>query len=187
LLDRAVIDSLWNLAPPGIDELAATAELLVAAKGGETVIVDAAPTGHFLRLLEMPELALGWTRQLMRIVVKYGISGVAEQAAQSLLDLSRELRALRDTLHDTASAAVVTVTLDEPVVRAETDRLAAALDNAGIRMAAVLLNRAEASAPDGSGRSQAGAAALIRAPVVDPPPVGRSALRGFAATWNIVA
>lgn len=184
-LDRAVIESLWNLAPPGLDELAATAAMLGAARSGEHVVIDSAPTGHFLRLLEMPDLALGWTRQLMRVVVKYGIAGAAEDAAQSLLDLARELRSLRDTLHAPDSAAVIAVTLDEPLVRAETDRLTDSLADAGIRVAAVLLNRA---APDGDTNAAPDReVVLIAAPDVEPPPVGRSALRGFAGTWNIVA
>ncbi|MBR9988911.1 MAG: hypothetical protein KFH98_04100, partial [Gemmatimonadetes bacterium] len=205
-LDRRVIGTLWNLSPPGLDELAATAAMLGAAGEDELVVIDSAPTGHFLRLLEMPEVALGWTRQLMRVFVKYGISGVAGGAAESLLELSRELRGLRDTLHDSARTGVIIVTLDEPMVRAETGRLEATLAGAGIRVAAVLLNRdagtgsapppargdrpgrslAGASASRGAGAYRAGAPAAIRAPALDPPPAGAAALRGFVDTWNIV-
>src|SRR5690606_23168830 len=142
-LDRRVIETLWDLTPPGIDELTAMAAMVAASKTGELVVIDSAPTGHFLRLLEMPDIALGWTRQLMRIVVKYGISGVAGGAAESLLEVSRELRSLRDVLHDAASSAVIIVTLDEPMVQAESGRLAQALGAAGVRVAGIVVNRAE--------------------------------------------
>jgi arsenite-transporting ATPase len=188
-LDRRVIEALWDLSPPGLDELAATATMVAASRSEETVVIDSSPTGHFLRLLEMPEVALGWTRQLMRVFVKYGIAGVAGGAAESLLELSRELRALRDRLHDPASASVIIVTLDEPMVRAETERLAAALGRADVRIAAVLVNRAAgaAEAQHATVGAVSDAAAMIRAPALDPPPIGERALRGFVGRWNIVA
>jgi arsenite-transporting ATPase len=188
-LDRRVIESLWDLAPPGLDELAATASILTASASHETIVIDASPTGHFLRLLEMPDIALGWTRQLMRVFVKYGIAGVAGNAAESLLELSRELKALREALHDGRSAAVIVVTLDEPMVRAETERLVAALDAAHVRVAAVLVNR---SAPAVGGSREVasgwtGAETVLRAAALDPSPVGEHDLRRFVETWNIVA
>ncbi|HEX6309042.1 MAG TPA: ArsA-related P-loop ATPase [Longimicrobiales bacterium] len=189
VLDRRVIESLWDLAPPGLDEMAAIAALLDAAQGDEMLVIDAAPTGHFLRLLEMPETALGWTRELMRVIVKYGLAGVAERASQALLDLARELRDLRSMLHDRAASAVIVVTLDEPMVRAETDRLIAALAQADVRVGAVLVNRARGgahdSAPVGSERHWREDYPVITAPELDPP-IGPDALRRFASTWNIV-
>ncbi|HSJ30919.1 MAG TPA: ArsA family ATPase [Longimicrobiales bacterium] len=186
-LDRRVIETLWNLTPPGIDELSAMAAMVAGSKTGELVVVDSSPTGHFLRLLEMPDIALGWTRQLMRIVVKYGIAGVAGGAAESLLELSRELRALRDTLHDAASSAVIIVMLDEPMVRAETGRLAEALAAAGVRVAGVVVNRSapagrERPAPFDGNREPV----VMRAPALDRGPIGVDALRGFVDRWNIV-
>lgn len=203
-LDRRVIETLWDLTPPGLDELAATAAMLGAAAGGETVVIDSSPTGHFLRLIEMPDVALGWTRQLMRIFVKYGIAGPAGGAAESILELSRDLRTLRDTLHDPESAAVIIVTLDEPMVRAETDRLTSALDGAGIRIAGLLVNRSSGGArtkggtPTGgesartmtakpAARDRTNPRAAIHAPVLDPPPIGADALRRFVDTWKIDA
>jgi arsenite/tail-anchored protein-transporting ATPase len=50
-LDRRVIDDSVDLAPPGIDEFAALAAMLNAAGDDELVVIDSAPTGHFLRLL----------------------------------------------------------------------------------------------------------------------------------------
>jgi arsenite/tail-anchored protein-transporting ATPase len=182
-LDRRVVAALWELSPPGIDELAATAALLDAAATAETIVLDTAPTGHFLRLLETPDIALAWTRQLMRVVVKYGISAVAPDVAASLLRLSRDLKALTARLHDPQQTAAIVVSLPEPMVEAETARLCAALDAAGIRVAARLLNRADAA----STGAATGADHVLLAPELDPPPVGVDALREFVATWNIVA
>lgn len=60
-----------SIAPPGLDEIMALLEIVDATESGDTLIIDSAPTGHFLRLLEMPDEALQWTHAIMRILVKY--------------------------------------------------------------------------------------------------------------------
>jgi arsenite-transporting ATPase len=69
---------LFDLAPPGLDELfglVAVGEWLAseghASRRYDLVVVDTAPTGHALRLLEMPQVALEWVQTLMRVVLKY--------------------------------------------------------------------------------------------------------------------
>src|SRR5690606_28171096 len=54
-LDRRVLEALGDLAPPGLDEIVAVAALVDDLASGRTVVVDTAPTGHFLRLIETPE------------------------------------------------------------------------------------------------------------------------------------
>ena len=64
------------------------------------IIVDPAPTGHLLRLLEMPALAIDWSHRLMRLIMKYSeVVGLGE-AAQDLVNFSRRTRALDRLLHD---------------------------------------------------------------------------------------
>lgn len=187
-LDRRVIDALWDLSPPGIDEFAALAALLDAAAQAETIVLDAAPTGHFLRLLTMPQIALDWTRQLMRILVKYHAAGAAGGAAAALLQSARELRALQEVLRDGAQTGVFIVTLDQPVVMAETARLAGALRDAGVPVSAVIRNRAQGTPADdvtARGLLRSGAAMII-APEQRSGPVGPAALREFSRAWNIV-
>jgi arsenite-transporting ATPase len=178
-LDRRVIDALWELAPPGIDEFAALATLLDAAAHDETIVLDTAPTGHFLRLLTMPQVALDWVRQLMRVIVKYRAAGAAGGVGESLLQSARELRALQEMLHDAARTGVFVVTLDESVVDAETTRLVTTLLDAEVPVSAMIRNRA-AGVHAWHGRT------TIVAPLLVPPPVGAHALREFAAHWNIV-
>jgi arsenite-transporting ATPase len=187
MLDRRVLETIWDLAPPGLDEMAATVAMLRSARAGETIVIDSAPTGHFLRLLEMPDIALGWTRQLMRVFVKYGVAGDAGDAAASILGLARELRALRDALGDPAAAGVIVVTLAEPMVRAETDRLLESLRNASIAVPAIIVNRVVGHAPTAPvAGGPADTAILIAAPAVQPP-AGVARLRGFIEAWNIVS
>lgn len=187
-LDRRVIETLLELVPPGVDELAGLAALLDAAASGETIVLDTAPTGHFLRLLAMPELALDWVRQLMRILVKYRAAGAAGGAAEALLRTSRELRALQELLHDDARTGVFVVSLDEPLVTAETDRLLHALDHAGVPVLASIVNRSPAPAADtvAGGVAGGGAAArVVRAPELGEPPTARTGLRAFVESWSM--
>jgi arsenite/tail-anchored protein-transporting ATPase len=180
-LDRRVMEAIWQLAPPGIDEFAALAALLDAADTEETIVLDPAPTGHFLRLLTLPETALAWTRQLMRIVVKYRAAGMAPGAAEALLRTARALRALQQRLGDAERTGVFVVTLPEPMVRAETDRLSAALREGDVPVAAVIVNRHSTS----SGTGSPPGSPVIFAPAV-PAPVGADALRDFIVRWRIV-
>ncbi|CAN5887603.1 arsenical pump-driving ATPase [soil metagenome] len=198
-LDRRVIEALWEMAPPGIDEFAALAAMLDAADSRETMVLDTAPTGHFLRLLTMPQIALDWTRQLMRVIVKYRATGAAGGAAEALLRTARQLRGLQELIHDPVRTGVIVVTLDEPMVRAETGRLLQTLLEAEIPVAGVLLNRARVSsrasgeaavaaavsAAVSAAAADAASLSQLRARLREPPPVGPDALREFLDTWNI--
>jgi arsenite-transporting ATPase len=179
--DRAIVRDLLALAPPGIDEIYALTLLSEALGGGAyaRVVVDPAPTGHLLRLLEMPQLALDWSHQLMRLMLKYkDITGLGE-TARELLDLSRNLRVLDGLLRDAARAGVVVVTLREPVVLQETARLAAEIDLRGVAVTGTVLNRSDTSAALPAGLP----AVHFQAPVAEPPPVGVDALRRWRASW----
>jgi arsenite-transporting ATPase len=175
--DRAIMRELLALAPPGVDELYALAELGATLEDGKYahVIVDPAPTGHLLRLLEMPALALGWTHQLMRLILKYREVGGLAEAGEDLLRFARRTRAVAALLGDPARAGVLVVALDEPVVRAESARLIEAVRARGVDVIGVLWNRV-AAAPD----------AGIAAPDVSGL-VGVDALRIWAARWTFTA
>ncbi|HUH12814.1 MAG TPA: TRC40/GET3/ArsA family transport-energizing ATPase, partial [Longimicrobiales bacterium] len=195
-LDRHVLEELWSLAPPGMDEIFALVRVLDAVEEEETVVVDAAPTGHFLRLLAMPELAADWTRQVLRLMVKVRELGGLEGMMEGLLGFARRLRRLRETLASPERSGVLLVTLEEPVVRAETERLGRSLTEAGVVVAAVLVNRrAEADAgavhagATHAGATHAGAvqagAAHITAPELTPAPRRPERLLEFFDTWTL--
>lgn len=200
--DRAVMHELLELAPAGLDELAAVLELLDLLnedgedKGIGTVILDTAPTGHALRLLEMPAIVRDWTRALMSIVLKYqpviGIGGIGE----ALLRLSRGLGRLIALL-SSADAQFVVVTRAAMLPRAETTRLVRRLRRLRIAVGAVIVNeagagscsRCRAKARRERREIEALAAAvphgrLFVAPAVVPPPVGAPALQAWGCHWR---
>jgi arsenite/tail-anchored protein-transporting ATPase len=181
-LDRLVAESLWNLAPPGIDEIAALIALLDDAGADATIVVDAAPTGHFLRLVELPGIALDWAHALLRTLLKYGAAGTLDAVASRVLALARQLKALRLRLADPAATGAFVVTLPEPIVRAETARLLAALRAAGVPVSAVIDNRGGA----GSSVDAPADTRVIVAPATSEPPVGVARLTGFLEQWKLL-
>jgi arsenite-transporting ATPase len=181
--DKAVVRDLLALAPPGIDELYALVTLgeLLADGRYKTIIVDPAPTGHLLRLLEMPALALAWTHRLMRLMIEYKEIGGLGEAAQELLDFARRTRALRELLTDPTRATVVVVANDEALVRDESGRLVSACRERGIDVGALVWNRVnDGVAP----LSAAHPPRQFVAPTVSPAPRGAVALKRWCATWR---
>jgi arsenite/tail-anchored protein-transporting ATPase len=180
-MDRAIIESLWDAAPPGIDELVAVGRLAAETPEGTRLILDTAPTGHFLRLMAMPELALDWTHRIMRILLKYRAVGGLDAPAGPLIRLAKRFRALRERLADPSRTAIVVVTLEEALVLAETRRLVQRLDGMGLSAAALLVNRAHLGEAGPVGDLPD--LPTFRAPVVREP-VGADALRAFARAWE---
>ncbi|MFL5310459.1 MAG: ArsA family ATPase [Myxococcales bacterium] len=193
--DRQVVQDLIELAPPGIDELFALFAVIEALQDGfDRVVVDTAPTGHALRLLEMPEKALGWIHALLAILLKYRrVIGLGD-LARTLTTTARELRELQDLIRDPARALFVPVTRAAALPRMETERLLRALRRLGIPTGPVLVN---ALTPPGCARCGRAAAAetreveairrrtpaMLAAPAVTPPPRGPRQLLAFGRTW----
>ena len=184
--DRAIVRDLLALAPPGIDELFALSLLgdALAEQRFSRIVVDPAPTGHLLRLLEMPALALDWSHRLMRLMLRYrDVVGLGE-TAQELLDFAKRTRSLDALLRDHAHCGLVIVALDEPVVRAETERLAAEVQARGVDVVALLWNRV-ARAPSPLPESVSGR--QLFAQETSPPPIGVNALRTWRRNWRALS
>ena len=186
-LDRRVLESLLDVAPPGLDEVFALDSILDAPEGHHDLLVlDTAPTGHFLRLLEMPATALSWTRSVLRILLRYRAVLGLDDFASDLLRFAKRLRALMERLADRARTAVVIVTLGATLPRLETARLLSTLETAGTTVGAMIENRWFRSADDAARPwpvSRDDGVRTIRAPLVTPPPVGTDALLAFAGAW----
>jgi arsenite-transporting ATPase len=184
--DRGILRELLALAPPGIDELHALASLGDTLEGGEyaRIVVDPAPTGHLLRLLEMPALALDWSHRVMRMMLKYKeVAGLGD-SAQELLAFARRTRAIEALLHDPERAGLIVVTLNEPLVRAESARLVRALRGAGVAVHGIAWNRAESSdvCPPSPLPTDVPLPQLV-APLALSPPIGVLAIRAWSERW----
>ena len=107
----------------------------------ERIVIDPAPTGHLLRLLEMPAIALDWSHRLLRLMLKYRELAGGGELAGELLAFARRTRAVMTLLHDAARAGVLVVALDEPVVRLEASRLVERVRSLGNHVPGMIWNR----------------------------------------------
>jgi arsenite-transporting ATPase len=139
--DTDAVKKLLEIAPPGADELFAIKRIadLIADEAQAAIIVDTAPTGHFLRLLDLPRSAGEWVREFMRILLHYRELIAPGSLGEELVSASRALKDLAATL-TSAQAAVVVVTRPERIVLAETERLLADLARRGIPVGGVIAN-----------------------------------------------
>lgn len=185
-MDRDVMDALLDLTPPGIDEIVALAVVMDLIEEDRSVVVDSSPTGHFLRLIALPELALAWTHTLMRALLKYRSVAGLDRTGERLLELARRLKVLRVLLTDPERTAVLLVTLDEPVVAAESMDLLDGVLGAGIAVGAWITNRVhgEATGPRRPGRGTSPNVPVLAAPDLADPPSGVEGLRAFLCRWT---
>ena len=206
--DRQVMHDLIELSPPGLDEIAATMDLIEllgsepAASGYAAIVVDTAPTGHALRLLEMPGMVHAWVKALMGIVLKYQpVTGLGDLGA-GLLRLSRGLGRMRALLIDPDSAQFVVVTRAAALPRAESARLLGSLRKLRVSVAAVLVNavgsgtcarckavagreRRELVAIEKTVSRKAARPGIIVTPATVPPPHGVRALTAWRTRWTL--
>ena len=185
--DRRVLERLLDLAPPGIDELMTLVQVvdLTEDRPYDALVLDTAPTGHLLRLLELPGVALEWTRAVLRMLLKYRevmrLGGLAER----LLALSRDLRGLRELLADPRSTWFLAVALPEALGVPETRRLLAGVRAVGVEPAALLVNRHSEGAEVNALLALDASLPVAAAPHLAQPPVGVAALTEFAASWRV--
>ena len=130
---------LIEVAPPGADELLAITRLVDLIAEGEQVVVDTAPTGHFLRLIDLPKTAGAWVHEFMRILLRYRELIPAGTLGEELLRASRALHSVEETLKSDRCRIVV-VTRPERIVVAETKRLLGELDARGMRAGNIIAN-----------------------------------------------
>ena len=67
------LHTLIRNPPPGLDELVALANVLDPRYASEydVIVVDTAPTGHTIRMLQLPQFLDGFLQTLLKIHVCY--------------------------------------------------------------------------------------------------------------------
>jgi arsenite/tail-anchored protein-transporting ATPase len=183
--DRAIARDLFSLAPPGIDELYALIWLGDALADGafDRIVVDPAPTGHLIRLLEMPALALDWSHRLLRLMLKYRELVGGGELSSELLAFARRTRAVGELLRNAERAGVMVVALDEPIVRLETTRVVQRVRALGDYVPGIIWNRV--TTPPAPLPVEPPVGQFV-APAVTPPPVGVARLLSWLDDWTVL-
>jgi arsenite-transporting ATPase len=157
-------------AMPGADEAAAVQLLLEYLHDPrfDRVVVDTAPTGHTLRLLELPDVMdsmvgkmLAFRERLSGMVGSLGDLGglfggedpeaAAEEGADDLRELSAKIERLRDALRNPGRTDFRVVTVPEEMSVVESERLIDRLEGFGVPVGTVVVNRVSEDLADVAG------------------------------------
>jgi arsenite-transporting ATPase len=133
---------------PGAEEVALFDRMGALIRGDDErfdlIVFDTAPTGHTLRLIRMPELMEAWIKALSRS--RRAMLGVEQDdkddpIMMSLSDRLDRLRELRARLVSGRTTGFVLVMVPERLPIEETARAMTQLDDAGVRVGMLVVNR----------------------------------------------
>ncbi|ARS91145.1 ArsA family ATPase [Natrarchaeobaculum aegyptiacum] len=149
------MDALFGGAMPGADEAAAVQLLLEYLDDPrfDRVVVDTAPTGHTLRLLQLPEVMDSMVGRML--TMRQRLSGMlesvkgmfggpqpdAEQGLEDLEELRDRIERLRAVLRDPARTDFRIVMVPEEMSVFESKRLRTQLQSFEIPVGTVVVNR----------------------------------------------
>jgi arsenite-transporting ATPase len=167
--DGEGLGGLLGGAMPGADEAAAMRQLLEYLDDPrfDRVVVDTAPTGHTLRLLQLPEIMDSMLGRVMKLRQRFsgmmdGIKGMfggddGEPDPSADLEALRErIERLRAVLRDPAKTDFRVVMIPEEMSVVESERLVARLDEFGIPVNTLVVNRVMEGVGDVTGEGAAG-------------------------------
>ena len=175
--DRDVVERIMDLSPPGIDEVMALAQVIQFLEAGEydTFVCDTAPTGHLIRLLELPALVQRWLGVLFGLLLKYKRVLRVPRVSELLVTLSKQLKTLRALLVDSHKTSLHVVTIPTEMAFAETCDLLAVCRQAGVHVPTLFVNmvRPAGACPvcDVLTQQEAGICEKLGAIFKDAPPV----------------
>jgi arsenite-transporting ATPase len=105
-------------------------------------ILDSAPTGHLLRLLELPELIDQWLKTFFGLLLKYNLTFRFPDLSQQLVRISRDLKLLIKLWRDPVRAALYAITILTEMAFQETSDLLAVCGCLGVPVPLLFLNLA---------------------------------------------
>lgn len=140
--DREAMRELVSLAPPGIDEIAALSAIsdLIGENGYTSIVLDTAPTGHLIRFLELPGVALSWVRMFIKLLLKYKNVVRSSGVAEELIALSKNIKRVAALLTDGSECEFIGVAIPEQMSLEETTALNGQLDRLRVPMRRLLIN-----------------------------------------------
>lgn len=146
--DRELLNALFEMSPPGLNELMALHKIISDMEKADSsvppkadcVIFDTAPTGHFVRFMEMPALVRSWLNATFELLLKYkGVVRLGE-IAEKLINLSKNIRSVIDMMTDNKKTAAIVVTIPKAIAVAESERLLESLDGFKIKCDGIVVN-----------------------------------------------
>ena len=148
-LDKEDIEAMFNLPVPGLDELMGFKTIidLIEKAQFDKYIVDTAPTGHALRLLNSPYLIDDWIKVMAKMRWKYRFivqtfagKYKPDKSDDFLMSLKRTVKRIETLLKDSDKCEFIPLMIPEPMAILETERLMKSLDDSGISVKRMVIN-----------------------------------------------
>lgn len=142
VFEKEIMESLIDMTPPGIDEIMAVTSIIehLDKEKFDILILDTAPTGHLIRFLEMPELAINWLKFFFNIFLKYKNNFRMPKLSAFLVDLSKKIKKLVTLLHDSEKSLFIPIAIPTDMAYEETMDLMDAMKRLKIPVAHGILN-----------------------------------------------
>ncbi len=148
--DRQDIAEFFDLSLPGMDEVMAIIEManLLKKRTYDILILDTAPTGHTVRMLNLPDQMQKWVEvmDLMQHKHRYmfehftGKKYVKDECDIFLDDFSSDINRVKKMLSNRESTRFVPVTIPEPMSIYETKRLISSLEKINVPVKEIIVN-----------------------------------------------
>ena len=143
--DRNVMSMFARIAPPGMNEVLALEKLteFINEKKFDWYILDTAPTGHLLILLEFPNLVREWLSRAYRGLVKYQVQIALtnlKELGNRILRSTQLVNKIHEMLTNPKASQLVTVTIPEAMGVEETTRLIASVKRMGVPCSNIFVN-----------------------------------------------
>ena len=141
--DKETVLNLVSLSPLGLDESLAVADaLLKGSRNYDVIIIDTAPTGHLVKLLERPELVLRWFSNIIQGMKHYsGMMSTTFDVTRALLDTRKEIVKSFKILTNSEETEFVVVTIAEFMGIYETERLVKDLESLKVASRYIIANK----------------------------------------------
>ena len=155
------LGDMSGMSPPGADEAMAFGKMLEFLEDStyDRVVFDTAPTGHTLKLLELPDLLDSWLGKILTLRQRLGSmmaglrsmfgGGEREDTSWELLQIQKEkIRAASVELSNPDLTQFIVVLIPEAMAVFETQRLLSSLNTWQIPASHLVVNQLVPENPD---------------------------------------
>jgi len=141
--DERIILNLVTMAPLGLDEIMALSDVVLDnLLLYDVIIIDTAPTGHLVKLLQRPEMVLQWFTKIIEGLGTYsGMMNSTFEVTRELLKARREIMKTYKIFMDKKRTEFVVVTIAEFMGFYETERLIIDLEKLKIDSRFIITNK----------------------------------------------
>ncbi len=141
--DEVTVLNLATMAPLGLDEIMALSDVVVHNSSAyDVVIIDTAPTGHLVKLLQRPDMVLRWFTKIIEGLRTYsGMMSTTSDVTMELLNARREIMRTHKVFTDDSQTEFVVVNIAEFMGIYETERLVRDLEQLQVTSRYIVTNK----------------------------------------------